>query len=163
MGLTKEQGQAIARLYKEMYNQLYTYAHGILRERELSEDLVQKTFQTACSKPSKLFSSENPQGWLMETLKNEIKNAKRKRATMAKFTVPAETVDIDQIASPDPGGNIDLMYSDLVDEADFRLIKRVAVEQYTVLEVAEGLGISRERCKKRFQRAKEKMRKKLSK
>ena len=162
MGLTKEQGQAIARLYKEMFNKLCTYAHSILRDMELSEELVQETFKTACGKPSEMLSSGSPQGWLMKTLKYEMKNALRKRATMAKYTVPAEAVDIDQIANPDPGSNIDLMYSDLVDEASFRLIKRVAVDQYTVPEVAAELGISKERCKKRVQRAKEKMREKLS-
>lgn len=162
MGLTRKQRQAIARLYKEVYNQLHTYAYGILRDRELSEDLVQKTFQTACGKPSKLLSSENPRGWLMETLKNEMKNAKRKRATMAKHTVPAETVDLEQIVSPDPGDNIDLLYAGLLSEEEFQLVKRVAVDRYTTLEAAEELGISEDACKKRVQRAKKKLRENLS-
>lgn len=162
MGLTREQRQAIARLYKEMYNQLHTYAYGILRDRELSEDLVQETFQTACGKPSKLLSSANPRGWLMETLKNVMKNARRRRATMAKYIVPAETVDIERIVSPDPGDNVDLLYSGLLSEEEFQLVKRVAVDRYTMLEAAEELGISEDACKKRVQRAKEKLRKNMS-
>ena len=162
MGLTREQRQAIARLYKEMYNQLHTYAYSILREKELSEDLVQKTFQTACGEPSKLLSSPNSQGWLMEVLKNEIRNAKRKRATMAKYVVSAETVDIEQIVSHDPGDSIDLLYSGLISEEEFQLVKRVAVDRYTILEAAEELGISEDACKKRVQRAKKKLRKNLS-
>lgn len=159
MGLTREQGRNIARLYKEMYYNLYTYAYGILRERELSEELVQETFRIACDKPLELLSSANPQGWLMNTLKNVIWNARRKRATIAKYIVAAETVDIDQIANHDPSGNIDLMYSGLISEEEFQLVKRVAVERYTMLEAAEELGISVETCKKRVQRAKAKLRK----
>lgn len=159
MGLTREQGRNIARLYKEMYYNLYTYAYGILRERELSEELVQETFRIACDKPLELLSSANPQGWLMNTLKNVIWNARRKRATIAKYIVAAETVDIDQIANHDPSANIDLMYSGLISEEEFQLVKRVAVERYTMLEAAEELGISVETCKKRVQRAKAKLRK----
>lgn len=159
MGLTREQGRDIARLYKEMYGSLYTYAYGILREKELSEELVQETFQIACDKPMELLSGANPRGWLMNTLKNVMWNARRKRATLAKYIVAAETVDIDQIVSPDPSSNIDLMYSDLIGEAEFRLVKRIAVDRYTMLEAAEELGISVETCKKRVQRAKAKLRK----
>ena len=159
MGLNREQGQYIARLYKEMYNKLYTYAHAILREKELSEELVQETFRIACDNPSKLLSSENPQGWLMNTLKNVVWNAQRRRATMTKYIAAVEDVDIGQIRAPDPGSNIDLMYSDLIGEAEFRLVKRIAVDRYTVLEAAEELGISVETCKKRVQRAKAKLRK----
>ena len=159
MGLTREQSRDIARLYKEMYDKLYIYAHAVLREKELSEELVQETFRVACDKPSELLSSENPKGWLMNTLKNVMGNARRKRATMSKYIVAAETADIERIVRPDPGNNIDLMYSDLISEAEFRLVKRIAVDRYTMLEAAEELGISVETCKKRVQRAKAKLRK----
>ena len=162
MGLTWEQGQEIARLYKEMFDKLYTYAYSILREKELSEELVQETFRIACDKPSELLSSANPQGWLMNTLKNVIWNAQRKRATIAKYIVATEAADIDQIANPDPSSNIDLMYSGLISEAEFRLVKRIAIDRYTMREAAEELGISVETCKKRVQRAKEKLRKNLT-
>ena len=162
MGLTGGQGRDIARLYKEMYDKLYTYAHAILREKELSEELVQETFRIACDKPSELLSSANPRGWLMNTLKNVMENTKRRRATMAKYIVAAEAVDIDQIKAPDPGGNIDLLYSGLISDEEFQLVKRIAVDRYTMLEAAEELGIKVETCKKRVQRAKEKLRKNLS-
>ena len=158
MGVTREQGKTIALLYKEMYDNLYTYAYGILREKELSEELVQETFQIACGKPSELLSSANPRGWLMNTLKNVMKNVRRKRATMAKYIVLAEAVDIDQIAVSDPGSDIDLLYSGLISEDEFQLLKRVTVDRYTMLEAAEELGISEDACKKRVQRAKKKLR-----
>ena len=162
MGLTREQSRDIARLYKEMYDKLYTYAHAILQEKELSEELVQETFRVACDRPSELLSSKNPKGWLMNTLKNVMWNVQRRRATMAKYIVAVEAGDIDRILVPDPGSNIDLMYSGLISEAEFQLVKRIAIDRYTMLEAAEELGISVETCKKRVQRAKDKLRKNLS-
>lgn len=156
MGLTREQGRQISRLYKEMYQSLYSYAYSNLRDRELSEELVQETFRIACDKPSELLSSVNPHGWLMNVLKNVMRNDRRKRATLAKYIAQAEAAEIDRIGEPDRGGNINLLYSGVVSEADFRLLKRIAVDRYTVLEAAEELGIGVETCKKRVQRAREK-------
>ena len=159
--MSREQGQYIERLYKDMYDSLYSYAYGILRDTHLAEEAVQETFQVACSKPTDLMSSKNPKGWLMNVLKNVLRNALRKRATLEKYIAEAESADIDLIAGPAPGSNVDLMYSDMVTEAEFQLLKWVAIDQYTMLEAAETLGITVEACKKRVQRAGKKLRRKL--
>ena len=44
---------------------------------------------------------------------------------------------------------------------EFDLIRKVVLEKYSLLEAAEELGISIEACKKRLQRAKNKLKKKL--
>ena len=48
--------------------------------------------------------------------------------------------DIDLIAGPAPSSNVDLMYTDMVTEAEFQMLKWVAIDQYTMLEAAETLG-----------------------
>lgn len=144
-----------------MFGSLYSYAYGILKNTHLSEEAVQETFQIACSKPVDLMSSKNPKGWIMLVLKNVLRNTLRRLATLKKYIVAAESANIDLIAGPAPGSNVDLMYSDMVTEAEFQLLKRVAIEQYTMLEAAEALGISEEACKKRVQRAGKKLRRKL--
>ena len=159
--MSREQGQYIERLYKDMYDSLYSYAYGILRDTHLAEEAVQETFQVACSKPTDLMSSKNPKGWLMNVLKNVLRNTLRKRATLEKYIAEAESVDIDLIAGPAPGSNVDLMYSDMVTEAEFQLLKWVAIDQYTMLEAAETLGITVEACKKRVQRAGKRLRQKI--
>lgn len=161
MGISGKQGQYIERLYKEMYDSLCSYAYGILKNTHLSEEAVQETFQIACSKPTALMSSENPKGWLMNTLKNVVRNMLRKRAALEKYIAEAESANIDLIASPVPGSNVDLMYSDMVTEAEFQLLKWVAIDQYTMLEAAKVLGITVEACKKRVQRAEKKLRRKI--
>ena len=159
--MSREQGQYIERLYKDMYDSLYSYAYGILRNMHSAEEVVQETFQVACGKPTDLMSSKNPKGWLMNVLKNVLRNTLRKRATLEKYIAEAESADIDLIAGPAPGNNVDLMYSDMVTEAEFQLLKWVSIDQYTMLEAAETLGITVEACKKRVQRAGKKLRRKI--
>ena len=53
------------------------------------------------------------------------------------------------------------MYSDMVTEAEFQLLKWVAIDQYTMLDTSETLGITVGACKKRVQRAGKKLRRKL--
>ena len=161
MGLSKEQGQYIEQLYKDMFDSLCSYAYSILKNTHLSEEAVQETFQIACSKPASLMSSKNPKGWLMNTLKNVLHNALRKRTALEKYIAAAESENIDLIASPSPGSNVDLMYSDMVTEIEFQLLKWVAIDQYTMLEAADKLGITVEACKKRVQRAEKKLRRKI--
>lgn len=146
-----------------MYGTLYTYAYGILRDKCLSEEAVQETFQIACGKPNDLMSSANPRGWIMEVLKRVLWNTQRKRTTLEKYIAAAESVDVDRIVSPDCDSNVDLMYSDLVSKAEFQLLKRIVIDRYTMLEAAEELGITVEACKKRVQRAQKKLRQKIEK
>ena len=97
----------------------------------------------------------------MNALKNVLRNTLRKRATLEKYIAEAESANIDLIAGPVPGSNVDLIYSDMVTEAEFQLLKWVAIDQYTLLEAAQTLGITVEACKKRVQRAGKKLRRKI--
>lgn len=144
-----------------MYTQLCAYAYGILRDKELSEEAVQETFRIVCSKPNDVISSKNPKGWVMEALKRVLRNTQRKRAALERHIIAVESMDINQVISCGCENNIDLMYSDLVSQAEFQLLKRIAIGKCTMLEAAEELGISVEACKKRAQRAARRLREKV--
>lgn len=58
--------------------------------------------------------------------------------------------------------DVNLLYEDLTAHKDFQLLRRVVLDGCTILEVAEEQGISVEACKKRIQRIKKHLRKKLS-
>lgn len=58
---------------------------------------------------------------------------------------------------------VDLMYSDLLTEEEYRLLTLIVRYRYSVLEAAQEFGINVETCKKRAQRAKKKLRKILEK
>lgn len=57
--------------------------------------------------------------------------------------------------------DVDLLFGNVSDSEDFQLLKRVALERCTIPELAQELGISVEACKKRVQRARQRLQKKL--
>ena len=81
MSLNQEEEEYIERLYREMYTRLCIYAMSALGSKALAEEVVQDTFRIACIKPDGLMSSKNPRGWLVNTLKNVIRNRRRTEAS----------------------------------------------------------------------------------
>ena len=58
--------------------------------------------------------------------------------------------------------SVDVLFGDVSDSEDFQLLKRIALDRCTMLEVAEDLGISVEACKKRVQRARKRLQEKIA-
>ena len=58
--------------------------------------------------------------------------------------------------------NVDILYGDVSVRTDFQLLKRIVLDNYTMQEAAEEFGITVDACKKRVQRIKKLLRKKLS-
>ena len=77
--MDEEQRQFIESLYLEMYNKLIVFANCAFPEEGLAEESVQETFRIACQKADQICDSENPRGWLVNTLKFTIRNMRRSR------------------------------------------------------------------------------------
>ena len=92
-------------------------------------------------------------------MKNVIKNTRRSQARLNLLVVKAISLQGDLTVSTGTTENIDLLYSDLIANEDFELIRKIVIDRYSMLEAAKELGISVEACKKRVQRAKQKLRK----
>lgn len=150
--------EQIERLYKEMFHKLYVYALRIMRDPSLAEEAVQNTFCIACERELKLIESTNPPGWLMNVLKNVIRKTMRERAKLAAAVLDA--LDENDVSVTDEI-DVDTLYSDISKTEDFRLLKRVALDNCTILELSEELGVPFEACKKRVQRARARLRKKI--
>lgn len=161
MGLDKEQKHYIEQLYFEMYYPLSVYAQSALNDRSLAEEAVQDAFRIACAKADDLISSQNPKGWLMVTLKNVIKNMIRTRARLNHIIVASLDAGGSVPGSETDETNIDFEYADMIAKEDYCLLKKIVFEKYTMLEAASELGISVEACKKRVQRIRKKLQKKL--
>ena len=58
--------------------------------------------------------------------------------------------------------DVELLYGDLAAHADFQLLKRVVLDGCTMLEAAQERGITVEACKKRIQRLRAHLKRKLS-
>ena len=67
----------ISKLYMEMYERMFAYALSILQDSGLAEEAVQDSFCILCAKADEALAKENPNGWLMRTLQNVIRNMKR--------------------------------------------------------------------------------------
>ena len=154
--------EQITKLYQEMYGRMVAYASSVLGDRNLAEEVVQDTFCIFCVKAETALQHENPQGWLMRTLQNVIRNMQRHRATMNRLIMQTLQVEnLDELLVYDEE-DVDLLYGDLAARDDFQLLKLVVLDGCTMLEAAKEYGITVEACKKRIQRIRTYLKKKLS-
>ena len=173
MGLDRQQDEFVSRYYREMYQQLMVYARSALSNPSLAEEAVQDTFRIACAKIDDFMSSPNPQGWLVLALRNVIRNLRRELASLNKIVVSSMSIDDELFINSNAvrpnnserveDSELDILYSDLLSPDEYKLLKLIAIHKYSMLEASQELGISVEACKKRVQRAKEKLRKILEK
>ena len=157
--MNPEYGQRIEQLYLEMYDMLYTYARCSFAEESLAEEAVQETFKIACQKPEQLCGSENPKGWLVNTLKFTIRNMKRNRERMQQLLSQVEQNE--PAAYSEDRLPLELIYEDLSNTEEFKLLVEMAIDGKSHLEMANARGITVDACKKRVQRAKEKLQEKM--
>lgn len=162
MGNCPPEEDRIAKLYQEMYGPMVAYAFSVLGDRALAEEMVQDTFCIFCTKGSAALQHENPHGWLMRTLQNVIRNMQRHRAVMNRLVMRSLQVEDLKEALIYDEEDVNILYENLAAHKDFQLLKRIALDGCTMLEAAEESGISVEACKKRVQRIRAHLKKKLS-
>lgn len=160
MELMDYQVSFIEELYHKMFKQLYIYARRQLDSPSTSEEAVQETFMIACAKVDTLMNSPNPEGWLVNTLKNVIRNIKQNKSYISKHLMSQDIIDTLMKQGREDDPNPEFLYDGLVSKEDLSILKQVAIDNRSMLEVSEELGITLEACKKRVQRAKAKFRKK---
>lgn len=156
------QNERIEQLYREMYEVLYAYAKKALENPSLADESVQETFCIVCAKKEELLRSSNPKGWIMKTLKYVIQNTRRQRIKLKKLAILSLNSEESSLLTTYDEENVDVLYGDESPREDFQLFKLIALKDYTMKEAADEFGISVEACKKRVQRMRKHLRKKLS-
>jgi len=138
------------------------YAYCVLKDHHLSEEAVQETFRIACGpeKIDSIYKSPNPKGWLINTLKNVIRNIEKNRQVLSKYFIKTVEINDLKIKSYDEH-SLKSLFGSIADSDDFKLVERIVLYKLTILEAATELGISVDTCKKRVQRAKKRLRKML--
>lgn len=159
--MNPEYSERIKQFYLEMYDMLITYARCSFEEESLAEEAVQETFQIACQKPDKLCESLNPKGWLVNTLKFTILNMKRSRENARQILSGYLIAQNECVAFSEDKVCLQVMYEDIAHTEEFKLIKEMAIDGRSHLEMANARGISVDACKKRVQRAKETLKRKM--
>ena len=152
----------IDRLYLQMYPMLFEYARSSLANDALAEEAVQDAFIIACQKPEDLCNSPNPEGWLVKTLKNVISNTIRSQNIARRILLDYFASNAKDISISDDHVGLEILYDDVADSEEFKLLKEMALDGKSYLEMAEARGISVVTCRKRMQRAKEVLRKKIA-
>ena len=150
-------------LYLEMYDKLMAYARVSMQKESLAEEVVHETFCIACQKAEAVCNHPNPKGWLFLTLKNTIKNMKRTRATASRILEAYFRERLRDDSAHEDQVSLKILYRDLTDSDDFKILYEMAVMGRSRAEIAQARGITVNACKKRVQRAKEVLRKKLEK
>ena len=146
-------------LYLEMYDMLLIYAERALdNQHALAEEAVQDAFKICWIKIEEVTASQNPKGWLLETLKNVIRNIRRSQARFANLLlILNKNLALAERTAEDET-ELDMTYEDLKDNPDYQLLKEFVLEHRSIKEMAQERGITVDACKKRIQRAKERLR-----
>ena len=159
--MTDEQDRRIAELYLEMYTNLLQYAKANLNnDMCLAEEAVQETFRIACTKPQDICSSENPQGWLKLTLKHVLQNIWHRQTAQKEKQLAYNSLH-DAEAVSENRLDLSVLYGNVAGTEEFRLVKEMTLEGKTQQEIAQERGITLNACKKRIQRAKIFLQKKI--
>lgn len=158
--MTSDQRKRIEEFYLEMYDLLFIYARSALDNESLAEEAIQETFRIVCMKPEDLLSSPNPKGWIVNTLKYTIQNMKRSR-DKANVLLTQYLAANSSVAFSEDRISLEVTYENVARSEEFSLIKEMAVDGRSHLEMAQSRGISVDACKKRVQRAKEFLRRKI--
>lgn len=153
----------IDRLYLQMYPMLFEYARSTLSNDALAAEAVQDTFLIACQKPEAVCESQNPQGWLVNTLKNVLSNTVRKQNIAKRVLLNYFESTKNEISYSEDNIDLHLLYGKVADSEEFQLLKEMAIDGRSYEEMADRRGISIATCRKRVERAKKMLQKKISK
>ena len=159
--MNAEQTRKIEELYREMFEKMKVYACCSLDNEALAEEAVQETFRIACQKPEQLCQSVNPQGWLVQTLKYTIRNIQSNRATAKRIMEKYLMTQIKDFSFSENRLDLHILYENVADTEEFKLLVEMAIKGRSHLEMANSRGISVSACKKRMQRAKKTLQKKI--
>jgi RNA polymerase sigma-70 factor (ECF subfamily) len=139
-----------------MYRKLFTYANTVINDEYRAQDIVHETFLTAVRKIDSVRGSTNPEGWLVNTLKNVIKHEFRDRNKIAGVILSLETLeDAAEVSWDYDKLELEDIKASLTAE-EWWLLNAVYLEGKKYAEVARELGIEYDACRKRVRKARDK-------
>lgn len=161
-----EQDRFMEELHRKYFRKLTLYVMSVLRDSARAQDVVQDALHEALRNVNDLMRHENPGGWLMETVKNKVRDSERThRRYMRRFLsldteISAELVSVDSSAAEvDESDDVVLMekIEQLLTPEEYRLLKRLIFDKASHLETAQEFGITVYASQKRLERIREKL------
>ena len=161
--MTTEQDQFFTKIYKERRKPLLMYAESALGNHAMAEDAVQQAFEIGWRKIEDFQNCPQPEGWRFRSLKFVVNNMKSRLRTERRVIAITDEYRPDLVAAPADPLPLRVHFGDLVDLPQFRIVYEMEIQDRTLAEIAEDLGISESACKKRAERARKYLQKKLRK
>ena len=161
--MTAEQDRFFTAIYLDRRKPLLEYAESNLHNHALAEEAVQQAFEIACRKIEDFQSSPNPEGWIFNAVHFVVCNVLSRQRTERRVIAPVDEYRPDLVAAPADPLPLRVHFGDLVDSPQFRIVYEMEIVGRTLAEIAKDLGISEAACKKRAERARKHLQKKLRK
>ena len=161
--MTAEQDQFFTKIYKERRKLLLMYAENALGNHAMAEDAVQQAFEIGWRKIEDFQNCPQPEGWIFRSLKFVVNNMKSRLRTERRVIAITDEYRPDLVAAPADPLPLRVHFGDLVDLPQFRIVYEMEIQDRTLAEIAKDLGISETACKKRAERARKYLQKKLRK
>ena len=161
--MTTEQDQFFTKNYKERRKPLLMYAESALGDHAMAEDAVQQAFEIGWRKIEDFQNCPQPEGWIFRSLKFVVNNMKSRLRTERRVIAITDEYRPDLVAAPADPLPLRVHFGDLVDLPQFRIVYEMEIQDRTLAEIAKDLGISESACKKRAERARKYLQKKLRK
>lgn len=159
--MTAEQDQFFTKIYKERRKPLLMYAESALGNHAMAEDAVQLAFEIGWRKIEDFQNCPKPEGWIFKSLEFVISNMKSRLRTERRVIAIVDEYRPDLVAAPADSLPLRVHFGDLVDTPQFQIIYEMEFYGRTLAEIAKDLGISENACKKRAERARKDLQKKL--
>ena len=137
------------------------YAENALGNHAMAEDAVQLAFEIGWRKIEDFQNCPKPEGWIFKSLEFVISNMKSRLRTERRVIAIVDEYRPDLVAAPADPLPLRVHFGDLVDTPQFQIIYEMEFNGRTLAEIAKDLGISENACKKRAERARKDLQKKL--
>lgn len=159
-------------LYREYYRRLYLYALNNISDSDFAEDVVQDTFHELILHIDDLMQHENPGGWLINTLKNKMRENDRMRRRYVRrflsfysmyFEEPQSGQSLEDSVLDTPVSEQVLIreISQILTPEEFDFFKRIVFQKASHKTIAQELGITVWASQKRLERIRKKLKKHL--
>ena len=161
--MAPEQDQFFTKIYQERRKPLQMYAENALGNHAMAEDAVQQAFEIGWRKIEDFQNSPKPEGWIFKSLEFVIRNMKSRLRTERRVIAITDEYRPDLVAAPADPLPLRMHFGDLLDTPQFRIVYEMEIQGRTLAEIAKELCISEAACKKRAERARKDLQKKLKK
>ncbi len=148
---------ALRIIHKYMNRQIYAVAYAVLRDFSLADDVVQETYIKILEKSFSYCKGTNARAWVLSIARNIAIDLYRRRRFECETDAPEETETRFDESTVVSSMEVKKALDSLSDE-ERQIITMKIYAGLRHREIAELLGITTDACKKKYQRAADKLR-----